>query len=198
MKRKERLIIFYKNPELGKVKTRLAATVGEEMALAVYFRLASHTRTVVSSVSADKVVYYSQAVDFEDEWKDVHKAMQKGSDLGERMHHAFEESFALGYESVCIIGTDCWQLEAKHLQEAFEQLITHEVVIGPATDGGYYLLGMKQMHAQFFQDKVWSSDTVLSRTLTDLKTLHLTFHLLPSLSDVDEEKDLPNHWRSII
>lgn len=191
----ERLIIFYKNPELGKVKTRLAATVGEEMAFAVYLRLVAHTREVVSAVPADKVVYYAQAIDFEDQWKNVEKAIQKGADLGERMLHAFQESFALGYQSVCIIGTDCWQLEQKHVQEAFQQLHTHDVVIGPAIDGGYYLLGMKQLHVSLFQNKVWSSDAVFEQTRQDIKSLHLRDHLLPPLSDVDEEKDLPENWR---
>lgn len=187
------LIIFYRNPELGKVKSRLAVTLGEEKALAIYLMLAAHTREVSSALKCDKVVYYSKYVDTEDNWdnKVFFKRQQHGEGLGVKMMAAFEESFRAGYHDVCIIGTDCLELTTEILEDAFQNLKSHDVVIGPARDGGYYLLGMKKLHAQFFQNKEWSTSTVFNDTMTDVKNLHLSSYVLPRISDVDEEKDLP-------
>lgn len=187
------LIIFYRNPELGKVKTRLAATVGDEMALAVYYRLASHTREISKNLSVDKVVYYSHRLDTEDDWKD-HKALQTGGSLGERMQNAFRESFSLGYQSVCIIGTDCWELSESHIKKAFEVLKRCDGVIGPALDGGYYLLGMNKLHHSIFENKEWSTSSVFSDTVKTMEQLKWTYELLEPLRDVDVKEDLPDGW----
>lgn len=191
----QRLIIFYRNPELGKVKTRLAATVGDEMALAVYLRLASHTREITEGVDVDAVVYYSHSLDTEDQWLGFDRAVQTGGDLGTRMKNAFQESFALGYQSVCIIGTDCWELTEAHLVKAFEQCKQHDVVIGPAADGGYYLLGMNKLYPELFENKKWSTDSVFADTLHNIQDRKLSFCVLEELHDVDEEKDLPSDWQ---
>lgn len=191
----QRLIIFYRNPELGKVKTRLAATVGDEMALAVYWRLASHTREITERVDVDAVVYYSHSLDTEDQWLGFDRSVQRGSDLGERMKNAFEESFALGYQSVCIIGTDCWELTETHLEKAFEQCRQVDVVVGPAADGGYYLLGMNKLYPELFENKKWSTDSVFKDTLQTIENLKISFSVLDELHDVDEEKDLPSDWQ---
>ena len=106
------------------------------------------------------------------------------------MKNAFEASFAQGYKKVCIIGSDCYELDTHILEEAFAQLDRKEVVIGPAKDGGYYLLGMRKMHMHLFENKKWSTSSVLSDTLNDLKEANLSFYLLPELTDIDEEKDL--------
>lgn len=189
---KNLLIIFYKNPELGKVKTRLAASVGQEKALGIYLKLANHTRVISERILADRVVYYSNDIEQEDAWTSslFKKEVQKGEDLGERMLHAFQESFQKGYEQVCIIGTDCLELNADILEQAFKNLTNHETVLGLAKDGGYYLLGMKRLYPQFFQDKRWSTSTVGHDTLLDILTLKLSYTLLPLLSDVDVEDDL--------
>lgn len=195
----DRLIIFYRNPELGKVKTRLAATVGDERALAIYFKLVSHTREISAQVLCDKVVYYSDFVDTEDSWsnKEFEKCLQEGHTLGERMKRAMGDSFGMGYKRVCIIGTDCWELTPQHITDGFMKLKTHDVVIGPAVDGGYYLLGMKNFLPTLFDNKTWSTDSVFSQTLQDVKQLDLSYFLLPALTDVDEEKDLPQRDRSL-
>lgn len=187
------LIIFYRNPELGKVKSRLAATMGESKALAIYLLLSAHVREVTASIGADKVVYYSNYIDSEDGWpNDVYlKRLQSGDGLGNRMKAAFEESFDGGYQEVIIIGTDCLELTSEILNAAFNELKTHDVVIGPAKDGGYYLLGMKRFHPTFFENKIWSTDSVFTDTMHDIKRLKLTYHELPVISDVDEETDLP-------
>ena len=188
------LIIFYRNPELGKVKTRLAATMGDERALAIYLKLASHTRSVASEVNCDRVVWYSDFVDTEDNWpNDVFlKERQRGETLGDRMQVAFDRAFQDGYQRACIIGTDCLELTSEILSEAFNKLNTHDAVIGPALDGGYYLLGMKEFHSEFFNKKFWSTNTVFENTVKDFERLELSFILLPTLIDIDEERDLPS------
>lgn len=187
------LIIFYRNPELGKVKTRLAKTVGDEKALAIYLKLAEHTKNITTNLKCNKTVYYSPIVEGQDIWPNeiFQKQAQVGSDLGEKMRHAFAACFAEGYQSVCIIGTDCFELTTEIIEEAFRELETHDTIIGPAADGGYYLLGMKKLYPAFFQNKTWSSHTVCSDTLIDFKNLNLNHFSLETLTDVDEENDLP-------
>jgi len=196
-KKKNLLIIFYRNPELGKVKSRLAVTIGEERALAIYLLMAAHARTTALTIPVDKVVYYSRFIDTEDNWlnSDFQKRLQYGEDLGAKMKNGFEESFSAGYESVCIIGTDCLELTNDILKEAFESLKRHDAVVGPAVDGGYYLLGMNKMIPELFNNKKWSTSTVRDDTIEDLKLLQCSYHLLPVLHDVDRESDLPPELR---
>lgn len=191
------LIVFYRNPELGKVKNRLAATVGEERALAIYLLMAAHARKISLSMPVDRVVYYSEFSDSEDNWLncDFQKRLQHGSDLGEKMKNAFEESFNSGYESVCIIGTDCLELTEDILFMAFDTLKHRDAVIGPAADGGYYLLGMNRFVPELFNNKNWSTSSVCGDTIQDLKHLHCSYHVLPTLHDVDHESDLPQYLR---
>jgi rSAM/selenodomain-associated transferase 1 len=193
---KNLLIIFYRNPELRKVKTRLAKTLGDEKALAIYLKLSSHTRAITENLATDKVVYYSNYVDTEDVWPNTtfQKKLQNGNDLGEKMNNAFVEGFQSGYERVCIIGTDCFELSRDIIKQAFDQLHTNDAVIGPAKDGGYYLLGMKKHMPELFRNKMWSTDTVATDTIQNLKDLNITFAQLVVLSDVDEEKDLPANF----
>ena len=189
---KEALLIFAKNPEKGKVKTRLAATIGNEAALAVYTQLLSHTVAITGNLPMDKFVFYSSRIECEDVWDDkpYFKQLQKGNDLGERMNNAFAASFKKGYDSVVIIGTDCPELDEATIMNAFACLHFNDVVIGPAEDGGYYLLGMKQLHSTLFENIRWSTPTVLAETIEICKSHNLTYTLLPTLHDVDEEKDL--------
>jgi uncharacterized protein len=189
------LIIFYRNPELGKVKTRLAATLGDERALAIYLKLVAHTRSIASQVDCDRVVWYSNFVDSEDNWPNdlFYKDRQTGETLGDRMQLAFDRAFQKGYQRVCVIGTDCLELTSEILNRAFNKLATHDAVIGPALDGGYYLLGMKKLHSELFKNKVWSTNKVFENTVNDFEQLNLSFDLLPTLTDIDEERDLPSY-----
>ena len=198
MSPKQRLLmIFYRNPELGKVKTRLAASIGDDKALAVYLDLAAHTRQITEAARSDKVVFYSDYIDTEDNWNSepFQKELQKGDDLGSRMENAFNWAFQSGYHSACIIGTDCFDLTAQLIDQAFTALEVFDVVIGPARDGGYYLLGMNKLHANFFKQKDWGTHTVYSDTLEDIGNLDLQFSLLPILTDVDEKSDLPRRYK---
>ncbi len=189
---KQALLIFTKNPEAGKVKTRLAATVGDKEALAIYRQLLSHTISVTEYLPIDKFVFYSSHILQEDIWNNKHffQQVQAGSDLGERMKNAFDVTFQNGYDKIVIIGTDCPDLNAAIIMNAFVYLNLHDVVIGPAEDGGYYLLGMKQLHSHLFENITWSTSIVLDETGTKCAALQLDYCLLPVLKDIDEEKDL--------
>lgn len=196
----ELLIIFYRNPELGKVKTRLAASIGDEKALAVYLKLSSHTRLITESLSIDKLVSYSDFIDHEDNWVATYfkKDLQNGRDLGERMKNAFASGFAQGYQKIVIIGTDCFELTPEIVTQSFERLDHHDAVIGPALDGGYYLLGTKKLIPEIFRNKSWSTESVCLETMRDFDRLGLVYTLSPPLRDVDEVKDLPEEFGSML
>ncbi len=187
------LLVFTRNPELGKVKTRLAKTIGDEAALNIYKYLLNHTKEVTQNLSCDKAVYYSVKIRNDDIWDATiyQKHLQQGSDLGIRMHNAFEQAFFNGYEKVIIIGSDLPDLTSEHINQAFEKLNSNDVVMGPAEDGGYYLLGMKKLHANIFQNKDWGTSTVRKDTLYDLQ--NETVHLLETLNDVDVFEDIKNN-----
>ncbi len=114
--------------------------------------------------------------------------MQQGADLGARIQHAFGEAFAAGYSKVVLIGSDLYELYPADLAAAFASLDTHEAVVGPATDGGYYLLGLTRLVPALFRDKAWGTDTVLEATLGDLEGTP-TF-LLPARNDIDRYEDI--------
>lgn len=194
------LIIFYRNPEIGKVKTRLAATLGDSTALAIYLYIVAHTKSITENLPVDKAVYYSHHIDTEDNWQnDVYqKHLQTGQDLGQKMANAFSHGFRSGYHSICIIGTDCFELTSGIIQEAFVRLRSNDTVIGPATDGGYYLLGMNAHYPTLFTNKLWSTDSVCNATIQDFKTLGLRYYELPVLTDVDEANDLAEELKSLL
>jgi rSAM/selenodomain-associated transferase 1 len=186
-------IVFVRNPELGKVKTRLAKTIGDKKALNIYILLLKHTESVLQKVSSDKVVYYSEEIQNNDLWSDrcFQKKLQKGNDLGERMQHAFEMAFKEGYEKVVIVGSDLFDLKSAHIENAFKALENHNLVIGPSLDGGYYLLGMKVLHSAVFKNKQWGTDSVLETTLKNLEQENVK--LLEALNDIDTFDDLQRH-----
>lgn len=188
------LIIFIRKPELGKVKTRLAATVGDQRALAIYLELLQHTKQVAISCDCDKYVFSDGIID-EEEWSNFSIQQQSKGNLGERMSSAFDYLFQKDYEKVIIIGSDCLELSNHHLTQAFLHLNDVDFVIGPANDGGYYLLGMKKNHADIFSNKKWGNDSVFFDTLRTAEKLKLTTHQLEYLNDIDEEKDLPDSMR---
>ena len=196
MDNKRLLLLFVRAPELGKVKTRLAEAVGPEVALEIYIHLLQHTRQVTEKLDTDRAVYFADDKVDDGMWpKDIYQHhLQTPGDLGQKMQAAFEEAFAAGYTSVLIIGSDCKQLTQEIIEEAFNALQTHEVVIGPALDGGYYLLGMHKLYPELFQNKVWSTSTVFAETLYDVERLHLSHKLLPELSDVDHIEDVDFDW----
>ncbi|SNC64584.1 hypothetical protein SAMN06265337_1109 [Hymenobacter gelipurpurascens] len=190
---KEDLLVFARYPELGKVKTRLAAGIGPEQALQVYRELLAHTQAVAAPLAVRKWLWLAEAgpaADRSDTWAGYQPLPQPAGDLGHRMQTAFAHSFAKGAAAAVIIGTDCPGLTTAHLEQAYTALHTHDVVLGPATDGGYYLLGMKVVWPTLFENKPWSTSAVLSETLAAAKLVGLQVHLLPELRDVDTAEDL--------
>lgn len=189
--KKNALIIFVKNLIPGQVKTRLAATLGNDVALEIYQQLLKNLNNKIHTLNAGKIVFYSDFI-ADDIWDPAifQKKIQQGIDLGKRMEHAFKVSLAAGNKKAIIIGSDCPGIDEHLLNIAFDQLDVCDIVIGPATDGGYYLLGMKENFPLLFQDIVWSTHLVLQQTIELCKRNRLSYYLLTELSDIDEEKDL--------
>ncbi|MDZ7716750.1 MAG: TIGR04282 family arsenosugar biosynthesis glycosyltransferase [Balneolaceae bacterium] len=189
------LLIFVKNPEKGKVKTRLAKTIGDEKALEVYKKLIAYTRQITSEVSASRKVWYSRFVPENDEWdtEKFEKKIQQGDDLGMRMKNAFAESFTSNHVKVVIIGSDSAQITTEGIENAFSELEENELVIGPSEDGGYYLLGMQDFYPEFFEGIDWSTSKVFAQTLKIARRKGLKTSILPELNDVDNEED----WQSV-
>lgn len=187
------LIIFTRNPEPGKVKTRIAKDVGDITAFKIYNFLLEHTVSVTRNLAVSKEVYYSEAIPKNDIWeKEIYsKNLQKGKGLGERMKNAFQEGFKNGYQNIIIIGSDLYDLQQEDLEKAFQLLREKDAVIGPATDGGYYLLGMNQLFPEVFEDKEWGTSSVLEDTLKDLKGKNIA--LLEARNDVDYYSDIKDH-----
>ncbi|MBZ9731506.1 TIGR04282 family arsenosugar biosynthesis glycosyltransferase [Salegentibacter sp. JZCK2] len=184
------LMIFTKNPELGKVKTRLANSVGDKVALNIYKFLLSHTVSVTKNLEIDKRVYYSEEIPENDLWPSASfsKKLQRGGNLGEKMENAFQEAFNSNYKRVIIIGSDLLNLAQQDLENAFLELGKNDVVIGPAKDGGYYLLGMKSLNSDVFKNKAWSTSSVLSDTLKDFEGKKIK--ILETRNDIDEIQDI--------
>jgi len=191
MQHNRHLIIFVKNPVLGKAKTRLAASIGKEKALEVYLQLLEITRKIALDLDCTRHVFYSDEIE-NDAWDGdkFNKHVQEGDSLGERMKIAFTQVFALGAKEAIIIGSDCPKLTPEIIEDAFNTLDKNDACIGPAKDGGYYLLGMKKLLPFLFDKKEWSTDSVFKNTTADLIENHLSYGQLPELSDLDTVNDL--------
>ncbi|MBA9076477.1 TIGR04282 family arsenosugar biosynthesis glycosyltransferase [Rufibacter quisquiliarum] len=195
------LLVFVRTPKLGKVKTRLARTVGDAKALQVYEALLQHTHAVAARVAAEKWVCYADEVPEHDAWSDrgFVRQQQPPGDLGTRMLSLFALGLLEGYSSILVIGSDCPGLSSEILEEAFQKLEqpSCDLVMGPAQDGGYYLLGLKCLHPELFLEKPWSTSEVQAATLATALELQLNVALLPTLSDIDVEEDL-TQWPSLL
>jgi rSAM/selenodomain-associated transferase 1 len=188
----ERLIIFLKAPCPGLVKTRIAETAGNERACAIYRQLVDH---VLANIGLIRDVQLRFAPDDGREeiqhWlRDGWSAQPQGpGDLGERLCRAFDESFSAGASRVVIIGSDCPEVGASDARAAFKELKSYDIVVGPAVDGGYWLIGLRAPQPELFQNIAWSSENVLAQTLAKTKTLGLRVQLLRILTDIDTETD---------
>ena len=198
MQSKNLIITFTRNPELGKVKSRLAKSIGEQAALEVYIKLLEHTESVLKKIDCDKAVYYSVKVRDNDLWDAsiFQKHQQYGDDLGIRMENAFKKGFEDGYENIVIVGSDLYDLKPEHINDAFKALASHDNVIGPAEDGGYYLLGMKTLHPSVFKIDNWGTETVYKQTILKLNDNNV--YVLETLNDIDYVEDLKpyNYFKS--
>lgn len=186
---KNLLIVFVKNIKLGKVKTRLAKTIGNQEAFMVYKILVDKTEEATKHLLVDKYIYFSYEV-ISTKWPNDFKTVQKGVDLGERMKNAFKDGFYKGYKNIILIGSDLPDISESIITKAFEELSRNDIVFGPAEDGGYYLLGMKQLYESIFDNKPWSTPELLDETMKELKSQTLSVSLLETLNDIDTFDDL--------
>lgn len=194
------ILVFVRAPELGRVKTRLAAELGDAAALAVYRRLAEHTvREVLAVVPREDVrIHYTPAGSEAAvrRWLGSGPSYlpQTAGDLGERLEAAFSDAFAAGYGRVVVVGSDLPGLSAALLERALEALHGADAVLGPARDGGYWLLGLRRKLPEVFRGIPWSTSETCQRTLERLRTAGAEPVLLPEMTDVDTAADLPPGW----
>lgn len=187
----QKLIIFVKNEGKIPVKTRLASHIGAYEAINIYRRLLAYTGQIVRTISADVQVQYTPSIPERIEIWDSETSfgLQSGNGLGERMEHAFRHAFEQGYDRVVLIGSDCGEITAEILEAAFLRLKTNEIVIGPARDGGYYLIGMSEFEPTLFREMEWSTSTVLYETKQRIQKSGRSSFSLPELGDVDTIED---------
>jgi rSAM/selenodomain-associated transferase 1 len=189
------VLLFIKAPFKGQVKSRLAMAVGEEPALELY---KNFTLDIIDALSASgypfRICFYPRdAEEAITTWLIGYPtAPQAGSDLGERMELAFKKIFSEGFTRAILIGSDIPDLTQAVFHEALESLIKNDAVIGPAADGGYYLIGFNQRSflPGIFRGIPWSTDTVFRETMDILHGSSLRVHLLPQWKDVDTLEDL--------
>ncbi len=188
---KNLLIVFAKNKLYGKVKTRLAKSVGEQSAFDVYARLFEITETESCAVSnADVEVHFSHEID-EAAWIGHKRFVQVAGSLGDRMSHAFKRGFERGYENIIGIGADLPEISTAIIEKGFNQLATNDFVFGPAIDGGYYLVGMRQAKGMYiFDNKPWSTPELYERTKAEILFNTDRIAELKPLNDIDTIDDL--------
>ena len=183
------LIIFARNPVFGQVKSRIAKRTDPETALSIYNQLLAITRENVKTFKGVTFVFYSSYIEQNDIWVNVEKRLQSPDDnLGKCLKAALR-SLNDVYKYKIIIGTDCPELSEHIINQALVALKDHDVVIGPAKDGGYYLIGLTQDYTTLFEEIHWGSSEVLAQTLNQVNQLNLSCALLPELHDVDEISD---------
>ncbi|MFX1340963.1 MAG: TIGR04282 family arsenosugar biosynthesis glycosyltransferase, partial [Promethearchaeota archaeon] len=146
--------------------------------------------SIARKIDSSRLLFYSDFIDENDSWdnRQFIKFLQKGNSFGTRMHKAFEVALK-NHDRAVIIGSDCEELTPEIIRDAFNKLSEVDVVLGPAKDGGYYLMGLKRNYPELFTNKKWSTSRVLADTLSDIKKLELSFYLLPVLSDIDDYED---------
>jgi len=192
------LLFFLRNPEKGKVKTRLASALGDEMAVRLYRRFLLET---LFTLNRGTFLFYlcfypeNSLSDLKGWLEDDYLYMpQKGEDLGERMKNGFIDAFAMNFKRVVLIGSDIPDLPLEFIEEAFTSLQEKDVVIGPSLDGGYYLIGFKDKNfsLRVFEGIPWSTKRVFEETMKILKQEGLTVHTLQPWRDIDTIDDLKN------
>ena len=183
------LIVFLRLPQWGKVKTRLATTMGHEVALTIYKELISLTLSAATGSGYAVYLFYDGGLpSWEERNPYFSYHLQSTSDLGLKMAEAI--SYVLQFHTkAVIIGSDCPLLSSTILKESFNAIDTHDVVLGPAMDGGYYLLGCRNLVNPLFNEILWSTPYVLEQTIEKIIAANLTYHLLAPLTDIDTEED---------
>jgi rSAM/selenodomain-associated transferase 1 len=186
------LLVFAKAPRMGFVKTRLAKDLGGEGALQAYRRLLKTVASRIDRIEGGTVCF--SPAGSEQELRPYFPAHwsfweQKGADLGERLRHALAASLGRGAGRIAVIGTDCPYLDSADIEQAWESLEFHDLVLGPANDGGYWLIGLKKLYPELFTEISWGTERVLDQTVAKASGLDLKVRLLRNLPDVDTVLD---------
>jgi uncharacterized protein len=196
------LIVFVKAPRAGNVKTRLAQRVGAEAACLIYQVLVGNLLRHIDSLGSVQLRFSP-----DDAERDIHPWRHKGwtlapqgsGDLGRRLMAAFREAFAAGFERVAIIGSDSPELTSEDIQAAWDALDTHDLVLGPTKDGGYWLIALRRLVprrkiAQLFQGIPWSTERVFNQTIEQARAADMHVNCLRELHDIDTEQD----WKAYL
>jgi rSAM/selenodomain-associated transferase 2/rSAM/selenodomain-associated transferase 1 len=191
------VIVFVKYPVTGKVKTRLAKSTGEEFAMAFYEECVKHTFKQLSELKNNNIDVFVFFDGTDDKAKfrnwintDYNLLPQAGKELGERIINAFKKVFDYGYKQVAIIGSDIPDLGSNFINDALEKLSTNDFVLSPSPDGGYNLIGMKELNENIFINISWSTDKVIEETITKINSSGSSFTIVKTLLDIDTEQDL--------
>jgi len=197
LKPKTTLLYFVKYPEPGKVKTRLAASIGIQEAAHLYRNLAEQNlQTLQSSLEKNTslwVLYDPPGAETSvRNWLPGEYSLipQRGDDLSARLLHAFQSAFANGMTKAIAIGSDTINLTPEHVRHAVDELDKNTLVVGPARDGGYYLIGLNKYEEYLFENIPWSSAKVLETTLQKAKERNVSYSLLSELEDLDTSENL--------
>jgi rSAM/selenodomain-associated transferase 1 len=189
------LLVFARDPQPGRVKTRLVPSLGVELATALYRQMLLDTLGIAARTGVEKRELWVDrgnpdaglvraARD-----ADMPVRIQSGVDLGMRMHRAFAAALP-ACRSAVLIGSDCPEYDSHYIENAFAMLERHDAVIGPAADGGYVLIGLNWPQPGLFSNIAWGGDRVLDETRRRLRSLVLDWHELPTLRDIDQPADL--------
>jgi uncharacterized protein len=194
----DRLIIFTRYPEPGKAKTRLIPALGDVAAADLHRQMTEQTLDRVKLLQQShpvsvEVWFAGGDRDRMQTWlgADLQYQPQPEGDLGSRMRQAFQVGFDRGVKASIIVGTDCPELTVAVLTAAFQALQQTDLVLGPATDGGYYLIGLRRSAPELFESISWSTERVFQQTVAVASKLNLSLSCLPMLADVDRPEDLP-------
>ena len=195
---KERLIVFTRYPEPGLTKTRLIPALGAKGAAILQRQMTEYTMSKVRELQSDRPVsvevrFAGGKLTLMQDWlgSDIVYQPQGEGDLGSRMARSLSVALESGIERAVIIGTDCPGLNVILIAKAFQELHFHDLVLGPAIDGGYYLIGLSCLISELFTGISWGTAEVLQQTVDIAKKLDLSIAYLPPLADVDRPEDLP-------
>lgn len=195
--KKNAFILFLKYPERGAVKTRLAKALGDDLTYELYQNFLADISAMLNQIKAQTIIVYSGPPDVSfSEFPGVQCIRQRGGNIGERMYHAFLDVFTQGFEQCVLTGSDSPDLPAVLVNDAFDKLNSADVVLGPSSDGGYYIIGCtrKSLPLSIFHNIQWSTPCVFPETVKRIAEAGLKLTSLPQWFDIDEFDDLKNFY----
>ena len=186
------LIIFTRYPRVGRVKTRLIPHLGPEGAYDLHTELTEHTLKQLGTFPKLQIWFTGEAEAAMQDWlgRGYCYRRQAAGTLGEKMDQALQQVLAEGNDKAVLIGTDCPGITLSHIEMAFQKLESHDVVLGPAADGGYYLIGLRSAHPELFRNIPWGTDRVCALTAQQAAVAGLSVSYLETLADIDRPGDL--------